>query len=128
MINMQAFNEFSKIVKPSASVELGESTELPKSVTFIPRKKALCTNKTREDSNTGNNNQSAVEESSVNSNQLVIFPLGIAAGQSTETESSTVGNDEGESEKIDTINKNSRLNKGTRQYRAKPDSDEETDV
>ncbi|GLJ44687.1 hypothetical protein SUGI_0939510 [Cryptomeria japonica] len=128
MINMQAFNEFSQLVKPSASAQLGDSAELPKSVTFIPRKRALSSNKTKEDSNTRNNNQSTVEGSNENSNQPVIFPLGIAAGQSTETESPTLGNDEGESEKIDTINKNSRLNKGTRQYRSKTDSDEETEV
>ncbi|KAH9329201.1 hypothetical protein KI387_001309 [Taxus chinensis] len=128
MINTQAFNEFSQHVKPSAPVHVEDSAELPKSVTFIPRKRALCSNnKTRDDSNHTNNSQNTIEDSSENSSQLAILPLGIAAGQATETESPALGNDVGESEKLVAINKNSRLlHKGTRQYRSKVDSDEET--
>ncbi|KAH9291964.1 hypothetical protein KI387_042843, partial [Taxus chinensis] len=115
MINTQAFNEFSQHMKPSALVQVEDSAELPNLVTFIPRKRALCSNnKTRDDSNNTNNSQNTIEDSSENSSQLVILPLGIAAGQATETKSPTLDNDVGESKRLVSINKNSiRIHKGT---------------
>ena len=44
-MNMQDFKDFSQLVKPSdsaASTQLDNSAELPRSVTYIPRKKAAC--------------------------------------------------------------------------------------
>lgn len=128
-MNMQAFKDFSQLVKPSgsaASTQLDNSAELPRSVTYIPRKKAACFEKMRENSDHTINCQTTEEVSSENSNRPAIIPVSIAASQATEIELPTVINAEGEFEELNTKNRNAGLQK-TRQYRSRAKAYEETD-
>lgn len=128
-MNMQAFKDFSQLVKPSdsaASMQLDNSAELPRSVTYIPRKKAACFEKMRENSDHTINCQTTEEVSSEKSNKPAIIPVSIAASQATEIELPAVINAEGEFEELNTKNRNAGIQK-SRQYRSKAKAYEETD-
>lgn len=127
-MNMQAFQDFSLLVKPSgfASTQLDSSAEQLRSVTYIPRKKAACFEKMRENSDHTVNCQTTEEVSSENSNKPAIIPVCIAASQATEIELPAVSNTEGEFEELNTINRNAGTQR-SRQYRSKAKAYEETD-
>eukprot|EP01018_Ginkgo_biloba_P017381 Gb_12644 [translate_table: standard] len=128
-INMQAFKDFSQtLVKPSsfASAHLGNPVQLPKSVTFIPRKKEAGSEKANEKSHHTINGQNIVEGSSESCNQPAVLPVGIAAGHGIENELAALGQDVGECEKSDAMNRNARLQRSARQYRSKAKAYEET--
>lgn len=127
-MNMQAFKDFSQLVKSSgfASTQLDNSVEQMKSVTYIPRKKAACFEKMRENSDDTVNCQTTEEASSEKANKPAIIPVGIAASQATEIDLPAVSNAEGELEELNVINRNAGLPR-SRQYRSKAKAYEETE-
>uniref|UniRef100_A0A5B7BPD6 Uncharacterized protein n=1 Tax=Davidia involucrata TaxID=16924 RepID=A0A5B7BPD6_DAVIN len=109
--NGQACMEFLKLVKRSKPIELGSeledaSADLPKSVTFIPRMKAVNSSEAKQSHNDASK-QSLTQTS---------FPVGIAAGEAQRSE---VGVMEEYELEINAADENIGFQKPSRRYRAK---------
>lgn len=118
--NTRAYMDFSKLVKHSKSTEseLEEaSSDLPKSVTFIPKKKSdeikavTSDNMVKQDKGHHNDHHAYAPN----------FPISIAAGESQESEAGAVAENEPERNVLD---RNNSFHKPARRYRTKSSSDD----
>eukprot|EP00252_Welwitschia_mirabilis_P028033 TRINITY_DN9932_c0_g1_i1.p1 TRINITY_DN9932_c0_g1~~TRINITY_DN9932_c0_g1_i1.p1 ORF type:complete len:553 (+),score=114.16 TRINITY_DN9932_c0_g1_i1:140-1798(+) len=122
--NMQALKDFTQLGKkqPEESADTERALELPKSVTFIPRKKAENSEKKREnvDSSCEYRDNESIEKAYKSNSQ----PIGIAARQTMECDTLESVTSKIEPEHSGIEDRVSKAQRGSRKYRSKSKSGE----
>ncbi|KAF8378073.1 hypothetical protein HHK36_029408 [Tetracentron sinense] len=113
--NRKAYMDFLHLINRSNTIEVqpeGASSDLPKSVTFTPKKKGSDATTVKSSTELKKNQEDACKVST----RMVGFPAGIAAWEARESEVCAMDEDEPETT---TTDRSSSSHKPGRQYRSK---------